>query len=150
MIEQPEIAGLDRDGLGLPVCAEAEPDQERHRDLMLRAVDHDVVSHDHLVPFVEEGDVVLTRVENVPQSEDAAPNFVETSIRAREPGRAGEVHDDVRAHLPFDGLEIPAHEGTDVLDELSLPAGPGGRSWVGRPSREESASEPFSLESPRR
>ena len=88
---------------------------------MLRAVDHDVVSHDHLVPFVEEGDVVLTRVEHVPQSEHAAPHFVETSIRAPEPGEPGEVHDDVRAHLPFDGLEIPAHEGADVLDELGLP-----------------------------
>ena len=90
---------------------------------MLRAVDHDVVSHDHLVAFVEEGDVVLTRVEHVPQSEDAAPHFFETSIRAREPGRAGEVHDNVRAHLPFDGFEVPAHEGPDVLEELSLPLG---------------------------
>jgi hypothetical protein len=31
--------------------------------------------------------------------------------------------DDVRAHLPFDGLEISAHEGADVLDELGLALG---------------------------
>jgi hypothetical protein len=39
-------------------------------------MDHDVVSHDHLVAFVEEGDPVLARVEHVPQSEDATTQFL--------------------------------------------------------------------------
>ena len=39
---------------------------------MLGAVNHDVVSHDHLVALVEEAD--LARIEHMPQSEDAAPD----------------------------------------------------------------------------
>jgi hypothetical protein len=69
VIEEPEVGGLDRDRLSLPVLREADPREKRHLDLMLGAVNHDVVSHDHLVAFVEEADPILARIEHVSQSE---------------------------------------------------------------------------------
>ena len=56
MVEQRRVVWLKRQSSDLPRVVVSDPYLQCHLHFMFGAANEDVVSHDHLIAFVEEGD----------------------------------------------------------------------------------------------
>jgi hypothetical protein len=56
---------------------------------MLGTANEDLVPHDHLVAFVEEGDPFQFWAQYLPEAEDAETHLLEPLVAPREPGGSG-------------------------------------------------------------
>src|SRR5512132_3248251 len=140
VVEEIEIGRLDVDGRELPPFVVPDPHTQVHLYFVARAAHADRVSHDHLVPFVEERDQLLVRVEHLAERDHAATHCLQTPVGTRQPGRPRQFERDIRPHGLVDDAEVPTDESIHGPGELRLTLllNPG-IDW----GRERPSPEPF-------